>query len=181
MVYSEDISFTRHTTVLARFVIRIRSDCRDFRSTTPGFVHPPGVTQGSSEFVYRSYIPAHAQDPWELGREWPGVRDRGYLGESPPSEDATVRSARHQSATQASPGSLWRSLPSILSREDDCPWESASPGPPAFPTSYPALPPINTVPGRMTGCGNPLPPRPWAAWPTLPFPHAYCTNVDRCV
>jgi len=50
------ISTVMHTTVLTGFVIRIRSDCRQFRATTPEFVNPLGVTLGPPELVHRSYI-----------------------------------------------------------------------------------------------------------------------------
>ena len=42
-------------TVLARFVIQTRSDCRHFRATTPGFVYPPGgprTTRVRTSLVY---------------------------------------------------------------------------------------------------------------------------------
>ena len=88
---TDPIQAGRHrTTVLTRFVIRIRSDCRDFCATTPGFVYPLEVTPGPPGFVHRSYIHPLGGIRGNQGRKWPGMRDRAHLGKPPPSEGVTI-------------------------------------------------------------------------------------------
>jgi hypothetical protein len=130
------------STVLTVGVIQMRTDCRDFCTTTPGSCisyqdhpHPPG-------FVYRLYIPGLGWGPWELARK----QLQGMIGARPtgppPSDGVIVGISRHHSSPLAFPWHSRAPLPSILFREDARSWEI----PP------PAAPPSGWSSGGRTAC-----------------------------